>query len=567
MLNNKNMNMLPPNRSLIANKLPLTSKKNRSALRKSISYHFNVPENEIPTDELQIINNIIRNSKPTILQSKKKRGEGFPWSSSKRKQIILPPNKSMIVNLLPLEYHHKLSKLAFGSKKHEGPKDVSERNKTLPIDFTWKGDSLILPASNQGMCGSCWAFAGCEMFSDVIAITTKGQITPNISPTYLLSCKQQFGCEGGYPSLALDDLVKFGAVANSCIDYSWCKRNNICDGNALNHFDNPSDYLNSKIPTCTDCQLPSMLVEGKYVVPLGEDTLPICTPDQISDTKSQVNCLQKGGKIDRFYGKHPHSIYARTDANGDVMGSDLEDVIYDVEEHIIKHGPVIGTYLILSNFMNEGSGLFNETGGVYIDNYQYKNPNGDLVPKDNRDDDFNPTPFAIAGGHAVVIVGYGDMYISAINPDTGEPYGDIDYWDVRNSWGREWGEDGFFRMATYPTSKFSQFDVGLNVGRDESGNTVWLGGFSLIELDKIVTMNVSNNKVEYHTDTYDDESYPIPDREITDNIIQTPWHSDYVVPTYPTPDEKKTNLWIIIVVLLSLAILVFILYIMYKRNT
>ncbi|CAH6418324.1 Papain family cysteine protease, partial [uncultured virus] len=43
--------------------------------------------------------------------------------------------------------------------------------------------------------------------------------------------------------------------------------------------------------------------------------------------------------------------------------------------------------------------------------------------------------------HAVVIVGYGTTYNAAA------PVTPIDYWLVRNSWGTQWGEQGYFRIA------------------------------------------------------------------------------------------------------------------------
>lgn len=46
--------------------------------------------------------------------------------------------------------------------------------------------------------------------------------------------------------------------------------------------------------------------------------------------------------------------------------------------------------------------------------------------------------------HAVVVVGYGSGA-----PDPTDPAGErtLDYWLVKNSWGEEWGEKGFFKLA------------------------------------------------------------------------------------------------------------------------
>ena len=52
------------------------------------------------------------------------------------------------------------------------------------------------------------------------------------------------------------------------------------------------------------------------------------------------------------------------------------------------------------------------------------------------------------GGHAVVILGYGE--------ELGVPY-----WICQNSWGYNWGEDGYFRIAMGECGIDSQAVVGI----------------------------------------------------------------------------------------------------------
>lgn len=46
--------------------------------------------------------------------------------------------------------------------------------------------------------------------------------------------------------------------------------------------------------------------------------------------------------------------------------------------------------------------------------------------------------------HAVVVVGYGS---GAKDPTDPKGERTLDYWLVKNSWGEEWGENGFFKLA------------------------------------------------------------------------------------------------------------------------
>lgn len=74
----------------------------------------------------------------------------------------------------------------------------------------------------------------------------------------------------------------------------------------------------------------------------------------------------------------------------------------DMKQALADEGPLEATMLVYSDF-------FRYTGGVY-----------------------RHTSGALEGGHAVTVVGYDD---------------EEGYWIAKNSWGRGWGEDGWFRIA------------------------------------------------------------------------------------------------------------------------
>ena len=93
--------------------------------------------------------------------------------------------------------------------------------------------------------------------------------------------------------------------------------------------------------------------------------------------------------------------------------------ISDVQEALIEFGPLVTTFTVYSDFFAYNSGIYEHVSG------------------------------GVAGGHAVAIVGYDNVN---------------EYWICKNSWGKNWGENGFFRI------KYGECGIGSTF------NTYYLSG-------------------------------------------------------------------------------------------
>lgn len=82
---------------------------------------------------------------------------------------------------------------------------------------------------------------------------------------------------------------------------------------------------------------------------------------------------------------------------------------------LVSNGPVVVGFEVYPDFLQYAGGIYHHTG---ITN--------------SRELRFNPFEET---NHAVLVVGYG------MDRDSGEKY-----WIVKNSWGKSWGEEGFFRI-------------------------------------------------------------------------------------------------------------------------
>ena len=290
--------------------------------------------------------------------------------------------------------------------------------------------SLIHHVFDQQACGSCWAVAFATTMSDCLVVGEAVSWAPFVSTTFCMACYPQGMCKGGQPAQLALDVERNGAADITCLDYSWCENDNVCNiRDSAQHF--RARDQSHKIPDC-GCYYKN----DKFIFKIDEGTTTLSISEDSTD--------------------------------------DIEMYRRMVKTHIVNYGPVIGGYLVLKNFMN---GQFTQTnGGVYFDRADYANINVDgSIGFSNRE----KSSFNSQGLHAVSIVGWG--LAKNVQYDT-DKRGDVPYWLCRNSWGKGWGDKGYFKMAMYPFNKTSQFDktVTVYVG----GRGARIGGVMLIKATK-----------------------------------------------------------------------------------
>ena len=135
------------------------------------------------------------------------------------------------------------------------------------------------------------------------------------------------------------------------------------------------------------------LIAGKYAEDFGvveEDCFPYLGHD--SPCKEKSGCL-------RYYSTEYHYV-------GGFYGACNEE---EMMVELVNNGPIAVGFEVYRDFENYKSGIYHHTG---------------------LEDRFNPWEIT---NHAVLIVGYGET-------------AGVKYWSVKNSWGAEWGEKGYFQI-------------------------------------------------------------------------------------------------------------------------
>lgn len=281
----------------------------------------------------------------------------------------------------------------------------------IPKEFNWarylvsdteevkNKKSLISPVKNQHLCGCCWAISCSTAISDAFVITGLVDWNPSVSYTYALSHYPQQRCSGGSSRILLEDIKNGGGIASDhCVDDGWCVNNKKCvtSDSSKHFFSENKKYLSSLIPP-----------EGCYF-------------------------------DSRYFLYELEDVYSMT-VSDSVKIFETQNII---KQHIMIRGPVVAGFLIMEDFID---GSFARAGtGIYLEKSPHKSTEKKIAYSIEKD--------AIVGSHSVVIVGWGIEK----NAKYKEKTVNLPYWFCRNSWGSDWGENGYFKLAMYPYNRVCQ---------------------------------------------------------------------------------------------------------------
>jgi cathepsin B len=282
----------------------------------------------------------------------------------------------------------------------KAPKSIFLNKIDIPDKFDgriiWK--DFLTPVRDQGKCGSCWAFASTATLSDLFNIQSRGKLKVNLSPAKILLCNFMGGEFGTHQQDKEVDITN--EINASSLESGVCYGNSLYDawrylyviGVGTEKCVPYDEQLNQNF------KFDKLSSYSKKI-----NRLPLCFSvtgkigDMCSDYSTNPITGEEYGTPMRFYRcLHYYSI-AGIERDG---GNESF-----IRQNIYKWGPVTTGMIVYPDFYTF------DTKTVYT-----WNGFGEPV-----------------GGHAVEIVGWDEK-------------DGVKCWIVKNSWGKSWGDKGYFYM-------------------------------------------------------------------------------------------------------------------------
>jgi hypothetical protein len=336
----------------------------------------------------------------------------------KLKSLNLPPDIQKKVMANPLNTTLRNESVEDEKQFEKLEKTVRKKDIPIPEEFNgpevWK--DLLSPVKNQGRCQSCYAFATTSTLADRFNIQSKGLLNVNLSPAMVILCNFQGNADVDHPENDIEDnlknntfsLLQAGCTGNSLLDpWQFLTHHGTAEetcvpysevGGGMGGEADPSGEEGGKQNSSQDSSQDSLISSLDLSSYSKDNLVPMCQnvvgmlADMCSPNHYDVYTGEEYGKPMRRY--RALNIYS-------VPTSEL-----DIRYEIFSWGPVSSGMEIYESFYT-----FDAVNDVYT----------------------QPENEKLISGHAIEIVGWG-------------VFKDIPYWWIRNSWGPDFGVNGYFRM-------------------------------------------------------------------------------------------------------------------------
>ena len=203
--------------------------------------------------------------------------------------------------------------LAAKNHKMDLPFQLDDVN-SLPYQVDWRKEGVVTPVKDQGMCGSCWAFASAAILESHIAVRT-GTLF-DLSPQELVSCVPNPHACGGTGGCA-------GATAELAFHYVSGSKHGI-----VQEYQNGYSSYYGEDGDCQEPKSPVATIDGYAVCPT-------------NDYKCLMNAVAKVGPVGvavaaSTWGFYEGGVFS-TDLSKGGTETDLNHAVvlvgYGVDEH------------------------------------------------------------------------------------------------------------------------------------------------------------------------------------------------------------------------------------------
>eukprot|EP00746_Dinoflagellata_sp_MGD_P085780 gnl/MRDRNA2_/MRDRNA2_33944_c0_seq1.p1 gnl/MRDRNA2_/MRDRNA2_33944_c0~~gnl/MRDRNA2_/MRDRNA2_33944_c0_seq1.p1 ORF type:complete len:980 (+),score=182.45 gnl/MRDRNA2_/MRDRNA2_33944_c0_seq1:382-3321(+) len=297
-------------------------------------------------------------------------------------------------------------KVSFDPRFSERPLEVNGESITFQNKqvVKWK-HCFAVPAGDQGSCGSCWAWAGMGAQADRQCIQDpksmllpSGEVLHRFSVQHVLSCSELDGCNGGTHSQILNHLANRGAALD--VDYGpyeskcWEEVDGVTNDQHGSHC---VLYLNTpEDEKPCDCREKRMTTQTR------------CRGSDVDSTYRAGSLQDVGGYNSVVQTLARHREKPASYKYGISLDGDASNIVDQMKAELYFGGPLFAAFQVYENFFSffrrDPLGVYTEATG------------------------------AQRGGHAVVMTGW--------SSEEDRP----SHWILRNSWGPDWAEQGYFRF-------------------------------------------------------------------------------------------------------------------------